>query len=129
MKLTHFLKKIFCISNISVQHYFFIFAVLIFSSICLAGRLPRSIVLFALSCTVCSYLILLCKDKIKGGLYLLLAIIICNFPAFLIQKSLGKDYAYGNTSEFFCQSSFFFCWIICAYVFNVFVQSLKFDFF
>ena len=119
------IKKTFCFSAVSKQYLFLIFFFLNFSLICLVARLPRSIVLFAISCAVCSCLFLLCNNKKNGLVYLLLAILICNFPSFLIQNSLAKYYANGNTGEFLRQSSFFFCWIILAFVLNLFVQTIK----
>lgn len=104
-------------------HYAFPF--FIFCSVCFAGRTPSSIVIFSVCCLILSKLVKICLQKLYSVAYFGLSIVICIFPAFLIQNSIDKDYAYANTNSIFKLGCFVFCSIFISYILNVFIRYLN----
>lgn len=88
------------------------------------ARLPKSFLGVFLSCFVCVKLILFCKNKMIGGGYFILTVLLCNIPARLILKSTSKDMAIIRFPDFIHQNLFFFALIFSAIVISLIIKSL-----
>lgn len=103
----------------------YMFPFFLFCSICFVGRVPSSIIIFFICCLILSKLLLLCEKRIHSFSYFVLSIGICIFPAFIIQNSLDKDYAYANTNSFFKLSCFVICLIFLFFILFLFIKWLN----
>ena len=118
-------EKISILKKIIQDNFSYIFFVFLVVGLMTLARIPMSILVLFLSCFICVRLTFLCKNKIIGGGYFVLVILLCNIPARLILKSLPKPTAISFFSDFIHQNIFFFGFIFASFILVLIIEKIK----